>query len=310
MSQSGAPISLSVNPTPSKKGSFAVDLFIETNINTGTDGGLYAELINNRAFQVPGKGASGSTPGQGTLAHWSQVGSSTSLKLTKSNPLSSALPKSVVVTSSDASQSCGLSNAGFFGFPIAKQQYDLTFFARSVNGQAESKSVKVGLYSDDGTAYAETETTLDLTGEWKKFSATLNGNQQADGSSSSFRIATSGDCGDGLQLNLISLFPPTWKNTVARPDLAQALADTKPNLVRIPGGNDLEGNTLGDWFNWTNAVGPLENRPGRIGTWTSWNTEGLGLLELVSSKGERTLNRELCADSFLFLLFLGKDGPR
>ncbi|CAF1624535.1 unnamed protein product [Adineta ricciae] len=87
-----------------------------------------------------------------------------------------------------------------------------------------------------------------------------------------------------FEFNLISSFPSTFKNRPngARKDIAQAFADLKPGFVRLPGGNDLEGPSIPERFIWNNTVGLLENRPGRRGTWTGYNTEGFGLLELLT----------------------------
>jgi alpha-N-arabinofuranosidase len=92
-----------------------------------------------------------------------------------------------------------------------------------------------------------------------------------------------GSNGD-FEFNLISCFPPTFKNRPngARIDIAQALADLKPGYVRLPGGDALEVHTIPERFIWNNTVGFLENRPGRRGTWTGYNTEGFGLIELLT----------------------------
>ena len=68
-----------------------------------------------------------------------------------------------------------------------------------------------------------------------------------------------------------------------------ALKNLNPSFLRLPGGNNLEGNAPGNAWNWTNTVGPLINRPGRTGTWSYYNTDGLGLIEYmeVSSIYER-----------------------
>jgi alpha-L-arabinofuranosidase len=50
----------------------------------------------------------------------------------------------------------------------------------------------------------------------------------------------------------------------------------------LPGGNDLEGWSIAQRFIWNHTIGPIEQRPGRKGTWTGYNTEGLGLLELMT----------------------------
>lgn len=279
-------VSYKVSSSPSKKSNFGLGAFIETNINSGTDGGLYAELIRNRAFQdtVPGSDQN-DVLGQGTLASWSAVGSNSKLSLSLKNQLTGALPQSAVVSASSASSksACGIANSGFAGVPVQQQPYALTFYARSPSGKTETTNVKVGLYSSDySKSFVEKNVSLALTSEWKQFSATLTPSTSTGSNDNVFAIQTAEACGDGLQLNLVSLLPPTWKGTVARPDLAQALADIKPVYVRLPGGNDLEGNTIPAAFNWTNAVGDLKNRPGRTPTWTqSWNTEGLGLMELM-----------------------------
>jgi alpha-N-arabinofuranosidase len=58
-----------------------------------------------------------------------------------------------------------------------------------------------------------------------------------------------GSNGD-FEFNLISCFPPTFKNRPngARIDIAQASADLKPGYVRLSGGDDLEGHTIPERF--------------------------------------------------------------
>jgi alpha-N-arabinofuranosidase len=50
--------------------------------------------------------------------------------------------------------------------------------------------------------------------------------------------------------------------------------------VRLPGGSDLEDSTIHERFIWNNTIGLLENRSGRSRTWTGYNTEDFGLIEL------------------------------
>ena len=80
------------------------------------------------------------------------------------------------------------------------------------------------------------------------------------------------------------MFSSTYQNRPngARIDIAQAIADLKPGFVRLPGGDDLEGRSISTRFIWNDTIGPLENRPGRVGTWTGYNTEGFGLIELLT----------------------------
>ncbi|EST10227.1 Alpha-L-arabinofuranosidase, C-terminal [Kalmanozyma brasiliensis GHG001] len=277
-------VTYNVAGKPSRVSHFGLGAFIETNINSGTDGGLYAEIIRNRAFQdnVNNQANQNDALGKGSLLHWSGTSQSTKLSLSPDNALSSALPQSAVV-SGDRNQSCGIANPGWYGISVTTQPHQLSFYARSPTGQATTVPVKIGLYSNDySKTYTEQTMPLKLTGEWQKFETTLTPSQASSNNNNVFAIKTTGACRDGFQVNLVSLLPPTYEGTVARQDLAQALADIKPVYVRLPGGNDLEGNNIPSWFNWTNAVGDLKNRPGRTPTWTSgWNTEGLGLMELM-----------------------------
>ncbi|CCF54941.1 hypothetical protein NDA11_007687 [Ustilago hordei] len=269
---------------PSRQSHFALAAFIETNINSGTDGGLYAEIIRNRAFQdnVNNKANAKNTLGKGTLLHWTGTSQSTKLSLSLENPFSPALPQSAII-GGDRNKSCGLANGGYEGIAVTTQPHKLSFYARSPAGQPATVQVEVGLYSSDySTTFDKQTLPLKLTGEWQKFETTLTPKQASSNNNNIFAIQTQGACQDGFQVNLVSLMPPTYEGTVARQDLAQALADIKPVYVRLPGGNDLEGNTIPSWFNWTNAVGDIKNRPGRVPTWTpGWNTEGLGLMELM-----------------------------
>lgn len=277
-------VTYNVASTPSRQSNFGLAAFIETNINTGTDGGLYAEIIRNRAFQ-DNTNISDNTDdalGKGSLLHWSGINQYTKLSLSLDNSLTPALPQSAIVGGSNT-ESCGIANSGWDGISVVKQLYKLSFYARSPTGQSMTAPVEVGLYSSDySKTFAQETMALKLTGDWQKFETTLTPSQASSDINNVFAIKSHGSCKDGFQVNLVSLMPPTWEGTVARQDLAQALADIKPVYVRLPGGNDLEGNNIPSWFNWTNSVGSLEDRPGRFPTWTSdWNTEGLGLVELM-----------------------------
>ena len=59
------------------------------------------------------------------------------------------------------------------------------------------------------------------------------------------------------------------------------MAALHPTFLRLPGGNYLEGDTLRDWYNWKETIGPLVDRPGHQGPWNYWSTDGLGLLEFL-----------------------------
>jgi alpha-N-arabinofuranosidase len=54
-----------------------------------------------------------------------------------------------------------------------------------------------------------------------------------------------------------------------------------PAILRLPGGNFLEGGSIATRFDWEKTVGPLERRPGHAGCWGYRASDGLGLLEFL-----------------------------
>ncbi|KAJ6604947.1 glycoside hydrolase superfamily [Mycena sp. CBHHK59/15] len=83
---------------------------------------------------------------------------------------------------------------------------------------------------------------------------------------------------------MFSLFPPTFRGREngMRIDLAEAIAGTQPSIWRFPGGNNIEGNSIDTRWKWNETLGPIENRPGRVGDWGYPNTDGLGLMEYLN----------------------------
>jgi alpha-N-arabinofuranosidase len=84
-------------------------------------------------------------------------------------------------------------------------------------------------------------------------------------------------------LQLVSVFPPTYKNRVNgnRADIMEMLAGMKPTFLRLPGGNYLEGDHINERFDWKKTIGPLVDRPGHRSPWNYRSSDGLGLLEYL-----------------------------
>jgi alpha-N-arabinofuranosidase len=79
-------------------------------INHSGDGGLYAELLQNRAFQQVQPNTSAA------LVGWSPVNGSFINVVADTSPLSAALPNSLALTIPvDAQGDVGFSNEGFWG---------------------------------------------------------------------------------------------------------------------------------------------------------------------------------------------------
>ena len=278
-------LTLQLDPKPKSKCMYDMNTFVESNLNYGTDGGLYAEMIRNRAFQSPADGVFGAgkndSIGSGSLTAWQPVGDS-KVELVGDKPLSKVLPNSAKITC-DIKQgiSCGIKNLGFFGLPVeAGEEYNASFYIRSDN--PKKTELRFGLYNVDLTqVWAESKSTVQVDNNWTPVHMVLRPSKGAPDINNVFAIQSDATIGS-FQVNLASLFPTTYEGTVARKDLANKFRKFRPQAIRWPGGNDLVGATIASRFQWNNTIGPLIDRPGRLGNWAGWNTDGLGVVEMYN----------------------------
>jgi len=244
-------------------------------INHSYDGGLYAELIQNRAF----------LDNAVTPVHWSVVNdddSAATIALDPTNSFNDKLTESLrlTVTKATKARPAGVANSGYWGIPVQPH----TRYRASILARAEadfSGPVTVSMVSDDGRAIYATGTISGLTTEWKKFELTLTTSRVAPTAKAHFAI-TLGQPGT-VWFGLVSLFPPTWDNQANgfRKDLLQMLVDLNPRFLRFPGGNYVEGDTIETRFDWKKTIGPIEERHGHPCPWGYRSSDGLGLLEFL-----------------------------
>ncbi|CAF1402472.1 unnamed protein product [Adineta ricciae] len=213
-------------------------LILETNINRGDDGGLYAELVYNRAFQEMGRSLDGwITYGEGSIG------------LSNIQPLSNALPVQMKFTLTETSASpSGFQNGGFYGMNTQAQSYTATFYYRpSANAHVGGGKLTIGLGDAAGLDVFGTS-TVDVSNApanvWSNFSASISVYLAAPSTQNVFFIEFPPNSKGNFEFNLISCFPPTFKN--------------RTNGVRID---------IAQRFIWNNTIGPLKNRPGRQGSW-------------------------------------------
>ena len=253
-------------------------------INHSYDGGLYAELIQNRTFKDEPK--LGEKPDRANPPHWSLVKSGRadgSMTLDNSDPVNeTALPTSLRLDVKSSGARIGVANDGYWGIPVKPNTvYRASFYARAT---ADFKGpVTVSIESNDGKkVYASAEVT-GIDSRWKKFNATLRTGNVATSADNRFVISMPSARSGSLWLSLVSLFPPTYNNRPngLRPDLMGLLGGMKPAFLRFPGGNYLEGNTIAERFDWKKTIGPIEERPGHLCPWGYRSTDGLGLLEFL-----------------------------
>jgi alpha-N-arabinofuranosidase len=202
-------------------------------INHSGDGGIYAELIQNRAFQ-------GSIPMPSSIYPWEPIGGAVLALQNTSVPLSYALPASINVApgSDSGTGKIGLLNPGWWGIDVKPQTYSGSFWA--MGSYQGSFTVKLqSKLTDDIFASLDIASSC-VPGKWVEHKFELEPTYAATNVNNTFAIEF--DAGSGpLNFNLISLFPPTYKNRPNgnRPELMEALKALNPSFLRMPGGNNM-----------------------------------------------------------------------
>ncbi len=266
-------------------------------INHAADGGIYAELIRNRSFEDgPRYGAPADMQGWSTYAAAPSQLTARLIQPTKKTPLLNGVQHNALALDikASATEPVCLVNEGYWGINAVQGRcYRLTFWAKTQNYQG---TLKATLCSKDGSRiYAETAVDGFAIGKskgWTKYEATLT----AIDNDPQAQFAMVFDGTGQVQVDMVSLFPPTFKNREngMRPDLANMLWQLHPKFMRFPGGCFVEGQESPDnAFRWERTIGPIEEREGHWNVnWGYRTTDGLGYheyLQLAEDLGAKPL---------------------
>lgn len=247
-------------------------IFFE-DINYSADGGLYAELIQNRDFEYDPSDREGDKNWNSTHS-WKLEGENATFTISTSDPIHPNNPHYAVLKTNQPG--AALTNTGFDGIALkAGEKYDFSLFARIPEGSKSGKLL-VRLVDADGTVQGETTVTVSSR-SWKTYKAVLTAKTSAD-----TRLELRPQSAGEIELDMISLFPQnTFKGRKngLRPDLAQTLADMHPRFVRFPGGCVAHGDGLKNIYQWKNTIGPLEARKPARNLWGYHQSMGLGYYE-------------------------------
>ena len=247
-------------------------IFFE-DINYSADGGLYAELIQNRDFEYDPSDCEGDKNWNSTHS-WKLEGENATFTISTSDPIHPNNPHYAVLKTNQPG--AALTNTGFDGIALkAGEKYDFSLFARIPEGSKSGKLL-VRLVDADGTVQGETTVTVSSR-SWKTYKAVLTAKTSAD-----TRLELRPQSAGEIELDMISLFPQnTFKGRKngLRPDLAQTLADMHPRFVRFPGGCVAHGDGLKNIYQWKNTIGPLEARKPARNLWGYHQSMGLGYYE-------------------------------
>ena len=286
-------------------------IFFE-DINRSGDGGLYAEMVQNRSFE------DFNLPMGWTLLN--EGGSQVSLAVDRSQPLNEKNPSSLRLEFASIGKGgrAGVINQGYKGLQIKSKDpvtlpvpgdsqanpgwlkwmeqfaaaqsrpenglpvqtgksYQLSLYARAQGNF--TGPLTVSLEKQDGTLLA-TQDIPHLESGWKKFDFTLKPAM----TESNARLVISAKAPGTVWIDMVSLFPADTFNqrpNGLRPDLMKMLVELQPAFVRFPAGSFGEGHLLSEAFRWKETIGDLAERPGQWNIWGYRTTNGLGYLEYL-----------------------------
>ncbi len=242
-------------------------------INHAGEGGLYAELMQNRGFEAPLQ--DGRIPGWALRVF---PDSDATMAIVREHPCRTEAP--ACLSLSIRRGAAGAVGEGHFGVPLrSDEDYLLRFDAR--HHLPQGAAIDVMLESEEGKVLARAQVELG-DGAWHRHELTLRPGATA----AHARLVLSTRGPGELALDTVSLFPArTFRGERfgLRRDLGELLAALKPAFVRFPGGCYVEGgDRLRDAFHWKQTLGDIAARPGHLNAnWGYWSTCGLGFHEYL-----------------------------
>lgn len=248
-------------------------------INHSYDGGLYAEMIQNRAFHSDWEGE----PPWDVVRRGNAVAEK---RLDTTTGPSEALNYSMklAITKASPGNEAGLTNPGFWGYGIRPETtYSGSLYARVADADAGTQIGPIAVRMiNNATGAVEAQAQVVVrSGGWARYEYKLTTGKIAPSTANHLEFTVSHP--GTVWLQLVSLMQPTFHDRPNgnRIDLMERMAAMHPKFLRLPGGNYLEGMTVGDRFDWKKTIGPLVDRAGHQGPWFYWSSDGLGLLEFL-----------------------------
>ena len=271
-----------------KLDSLLYGLFFE-DINYGADGGIYAELIQNRSFEyfpVYGK-----QNDEGYKLHpmyaWGVLKSSDSagqVYVTRSQPLNENNRNHIEIICLDGKSPIGIYNSGYDGIPLNQEErYDFSLYYRFENLDRPNSGggeITVSLEDEDGEILDSVSFSVNARNDypWAKFEYIFTPSESVDDGRLSISVSGSGK----YDFDMISLMPQsTYKNhkNGLRRDLIEALEELEPKFLRFPGGCIMHGWGLDNIYDWKETVGDVAFRKSNWNRWGYHQTYGLGYYE-------------------------------
>ncbi|GHE02151.1 alpha-L-arabinofuranosidase C-terminal domain-containing protein [Streptomyces alanosinicus] len=242
-------------------------------INRAADGGLYAELVQNRSFEYSADDNASYTP----LTAWTVSGGAQvvndSGRLNDRNRDYLSLGAGSSVTNSGYDTGIAVRDG---------ETYDFSVWARADAGT----TLTVTLRDSGGTLATARRIAVTKSG-WARYRAAFT----ASRTSATGRLTVAS--GAAAALDMVSLFPrDTYKHEPngLRKDLAEKIAALHPGFVRFPGGCLVNTGSMQDYsaasgwqrkraYQWKDTIGPVETRATNANFWGYNQSYGLGYYE-------------------------------
>lgn len=265
------------------------------------EGGLYAEMVRNRALEeanmprgltVEGDSYAGIPKAADNdmkrvykvdpLIGWAKFPSNTgniNIERVDTNPLNEFNPHSLCVTVKTAGNTAtgGVVNKGYYGMYFKKGDiYNLSFYAR---GEAFNGDVYVSLCTENGTKVSGAFTVSKPGSAWEKYTVSFEALATTDKGMLYFEPNAEGK----FYLDIVSMLPnDTWDNgkSIFRADIMRNMIDYAPDFLRFPGGCIIHGVNVETMYHWKETIGDIAKRPGAWSKWgPNYRTDGLGYHE-------------------------------
>ena len=264
-----------------------IGIFFE-DISYAADGGLYAELVQNRDFEYTPR----DRQGWNATTAWS---SRKPLNIVAVDPLSENNPHYAVLGNDT------IYNEGWDGIAVkAGEKYDFSMYVNLIPLLQDESSLSVPLLQEGLGEVTPKKTTpkktflIQLLDEhntvlakatlktqgsgWQRYETVLTAKQTCGNA----RLAVIGQKETRAGIDIVSLFPQETfmhRKNGLRKDLAETIAALKPKFVRFPGGCMSHGQGLDNIYHWQHTVGPLQDRKPDFNIWHYHQTRGLGFYE-------------------------------
>ncbi len=247
-------------------------LFFE-DINHAADGGLYAEMVQNRSFEY----CEMDKQGYHALTAWKKKGE-ISWEVSSECPLNAENPHYLHVEARAGGAVCNEGyNTGIF--VEEGREYDFSLFAKSTGRELR---IRVTVESEEALVCTEGYLVISSK-EWKKYELKLNATHTTICGRLVLTFETEGEC----DLDMVSLFPCATflgKKGGLRKDIAEALQEMHPKFMRFPGGCLVHDGSLNDhdrnsMYRWKRTIGKVEERPSWRNNWGYNQSLGLGYFE-------------------------------